>query len=124
MSNLIYLDPDGVVCELLEILMLGTRNALPKNDGVGATDYNDPYHQQSADIPDQSIIRELNVKCFNQTTSLTAPRAESSKRQKTRELEEIEVELQTKHKSCLINNFEEIDANLSVEELTCKLECP
>ena len=41
-----------------------------------------------------------------------------------RELEEIEAELQTKHKSCLINNFEEIDASLSVEELTCKLECP
>ena len=33
-SNLIYLDPDGVVCELLEILMLGTRNSPPKGEGA------------------------------------------------------------------------------------------
>jgi hypothetical protein len=29
-SNLIFLDPDGVVCELLEILMLGNRSPLTK----------------------------------------------------------------------------------------------
>jgi hypothetical protein len=32
-SNLIYIDPDGVVCELLEILMLGTTNTQEKSSG-------------------------------------------------------------------------------------------
>jgi hypothetical protein len=49
------------------------------------------------------------MKCFNS---------------KKTEFDEIELELQSKHKSCLINNFEEIDANLSIDELACKIECP
>ena len=41
--NLIFMDPDRVVHEILEILMLGT-----KNEGG-----------------DQQIVKELNMKCFN-----------------------------------------------------------
>jgi hypothetical protein len=85
--NLIFMDPDRVVHEILEILMLGNTN----------------------EGGDQQIVKELNMKCFNS---------------KKTEFDEIELELQSKHKSCLINNFEEIDANLSVNELACKIECP
>jgi hypothetical protein len=60
-------------------------------------------------VQDPQILKELNMKCFNS---------------KKTEFDEIELELQSKHKSCLINNFEEIDANLSIDELACKIECP
>ena len=58
-------------------------------------------------------MKELNIKCFNQ------------KRDEFKlELEELEASLMNHHKSSLINNFEEIDQNLSIHELVCKMECP
>lgn len=53
------------------------------------------------------------MKCFNQKRDEFAL-----------DLEELENEIHFKHKSCLINNFEEIDTNLSMDELICKMECP
>jgi hypothetical protein len=99
--DLIANDPDSVVHEIIEILTLGTKNEKQKKQII-----ND---DREAMVLDQQVIKELNMKCFNS---------------KKTEFEEIEMELQSKHKSCLINNFEEIDANLSLDELACKIECP
>lgn len=69
--------------------------------------------KQGEDGNEMTIMKELYIKCFNQ------------KRDEFKlDLEEIESDLASKHKSCLINIFEEIDPNLSMDELICKMECP
>ena len=69
--------------------------------------------QDSIEKDKPNIVNELYIKCFNQ-----------KREEFTFDIEEIESDLFTKHKSCLINNFEEIDTNLSMDELICKMECP
>ena len=53
------------------------------------------------------------MKCFNQ-----------QKDEFALDLEQINDEINSRHKSSLINQFEEIDHNLSIDELICKIECP
>ena len=65
------------------------------------------------ELTEVSVMKQLYIKCFGQ-----------KKNEFKLDLEELENDIISKHKSCLINNFEEIDINLSMDELICKMECP
>ena len=141
--NLISMDPDRIVYEILEILMIGnyqsslaSKGQSAYQKGAGAAQPPPMFQSVDNDIRESekleenikkivknqkagedgnemTIMKELYIKCFNQ------------KRDEFKlDLEEIENDLASKHKSCLINIFEEIDANLSMDELICKMECP
>ena len=60
-----------------------------------------------------TIEEELNVKCFN-----------SKIHEFSTDLDQLEENLTNNHRSCLLNNFEDIDTSLSMEELICKMDCP
>jgi len=60
------------------------------------------------------------LKCFNHTNNENV--SDIDELSIDSGLEELSNEVKNYHKSCLINQFGEMDHSLTIEELVCKLE--
>jgi len=56
---------------------------------------------------------DLNIKCFNQQIN-----------EFKMDLQELENELESKHRSSMLNSFQDIDTDMTLQELYCRIQCP